>query len=170
MCNNTHVESLRFEFHMRRCLALVSILEELIRMIRIPDLEFVWSLDDIPFWNRNNITETGISYPGFGAIRCSAKRGLAVPFFGSHESWDINTSEEIIHQYKDIALEARRPVVIFRGGVNRGCSFERDTLIDFNPDIVLSSNRHQCGRSLLLNISTTYPQYIDYHGNNDKYI
>ena len=170
LCNNTHVKSLRFDFHMRRCLAMISILEELIRTTQMPDLEFVWSLDDIPFWNRNNESQTGILYPGFGAIRCSAKRGLAMPFFGSHEMWNINTSDEIIHQFQDIALETRQPVVIFRGGIDRGCSFERDTLIDFNPDIVFGPNRHNCGRQLLLNISTMYPQYVDYHGNNDKYI
>ena len=162
---------MRFDFHLRRCQALASLLNYTISYFNMSDFEFVWTLDDVPFWyydheitidnNSNFITKN--MFPGFGAIRCWQKGGFALPFYGSHVKWTINNFDDFVY-IVDTPFEKRLNKAIFRGGLYRGCSFNRDLYINYN----LGSNfsrRGNCGRSKLLNIANQFPQYIDYNGS-----
>ena len=183
LCNRTPVINLTFEFHYNRCVAMQSILEETIKhniniLDPLPDFEFVWSLDDFPYWNTHKMYTNDIQYkgknfyPGFGAIRCWSKGTLTLPFYGSHGQWHINTFEStLIKKQKEyILFNEKNGNAIFRGGVDRGCSFERDTIIDYEPNKFPTHTNSNCGRYLLLNFSKKYPLLIDYHGPNDTYM
>ena len=253
-CNKTHYSpDIRFDFHMRRCRAMGSILLKLTSSYSLPDYEFVWSLDDIPSWAVKP-KEHGF-FPGFGAVRCWNKGNLAMPFFGSHLDFhwgsapspktpslgsssspkhpslgsssspnpplgsssspkppslgsvpvtprkailsdgargelknrtqlvlppndgqvlirNVNLFSERTTKFSDIDKRKRLGKAVFRGGLDRGCSFEKDTMLDFNGDVVFSRRplKDHCGRSLLLEQAKKYPDLIDYGGNNDTWI
>ena len=168
-CNNSvYGKSSIFTAHLRVCRALESILTEVVRSDpRFPEFELVWSLDDIPMWvidhpiNSTTGKFKGELYPGFGAVRCWSKGGLALPFLGSHSSWHINTYESQLPTGSRSSLDKREPKVVFRGGL-RGCSFEKNTLLDFEYASAFNWTRRDCGRFLLMEMANRYPQFINY--------
>jgi hypothetical protein len=171
-CNRTTMKDTVHEYHMTRCLALGSILQATIDNAHntLVNFELVWSLDDFAFWNNY---QRSSAYLGIGAVRCWDKNTLAFPFFGSHSEWNINDADIVITD--DIVtrddIEKKRGTAIFRGGVDRGCSFERDTVVDFDAwSLIHNHSRKDCGRSLLLRVSREHPLFVDYHGAKDTFI
>jgi len=173
-CNRTHVKGLEYDFHLRRCQALASLLNWTIYEYRMKDFEFVWSLDDVPFWyydfettvnSTGSIMERNI-YPGFGALRCWQKGGFALPFYGSHIKWTVNNFDDFVY-IVDTPWHKRMSKAIFRGGKDRGCSFPRDHYINYNLASNFSklSKDNNCGRYELAKIAKQWPQYIDYNGS-----
>jgi len=172
-CNNSNYSyDIKFEFHLRRCQAMAHLINETVSLVHLPDFEFVWSLDDLPVWTvRPKVTHHPM--PGFGSIRCWNKGSLSMPFFGSHQHFDLKSLDSFVYPTEALKhWENRSSKAVFRGGVKRGCSFERDTIVDFNGDIVFSmvNRTKKCGRHLLLEIANNYPDLVDYHGNNDTWI
>ena len=127
----------------------------------------VISLDDIPMWiiHKQDIENNQSTFfPGFGAVRCWNKPSFAIPFIGTNNHFDINDVLKDIHVGKTvIPLHKRKNKLIFRG-THKGCSYEKDTIINFNYDKAFTTHSFTtlCGRNLLMNISQQYPNHIDY--------
>lgn len=162
LCNNTNYShSIKFEFHFRRCQIIADLLTIVLKHSYLPDFEFVFSLDDLPKWTiLPTSTPNWKPKPGFGSVRCWNKAGFALPFFGSHQHFDLKDLDFIT----EIVNNNRKKQAIFRGGIHRGCSFEKDSILDFHGDIVFSmSNRSKpCGRQLLFNIASQNSHLINY--------
>lgn len=176
LCNRSHDKNIIFEFHLRRCKAMQTILSAVVKYGNLSDFEFVWSLDDIQFWHKTqntmNVQKSEYIvdnlYPGFGAVRCWSKGSIAMPFYGSHIIWNVSNYE--FPNKHNIPLHKRFGKAVFRGGIDRGCSFEKDTKINYNSDTVFPNNKRDCGRYKLYDIAKKYPSLVDYNGTNDKYI
>jgi len=170
-------------YYKTRCLALVSIIKAVINdgtavfAKKIVNFEFVWSLDDFASWNNHLVEDSKTRqsfYVGLGAVRCWNKNTLAFPFFGSHSGWNINTtsnfSDGTIYDYTT-GIANKKGVAIFRGGVDRGCSFEKDTVLDFNSwSAIHDHSRKKCGRQLLIDVAKKNSHFVDYQGSNDTFI
>jgi len=179
-----------FQRHLILCRAVESILDKLVKSGNLPNFELVISLDDIPMWySRSNISgifdietrQNSIFYPGFGAIRCWSKGGLSFPIYGYIYGWDIHTSENYLNFSKNVKFDDKASKVTFRGSMNRGCSFEKNALIDFTyKSLEFNWTKTNCGRRLFQSkFGSKYPKYIDFgydylslHKQNDmfKYI
>lgn len=187
LCNRSHDGSMKYDYHMRRCNAVISILEASTKTLKasnisIGDFEMVWSVDDLPFWNlvktadrqqqilSNQTTKIIRAYPGFGAVRCPSKGALAFPFYGSHRNWQIDqylTSDQRYSWRPVVSFEKRKGAVVFRGSLDRGCSIARDTPYHFDSNVALAPRFNEtCGRRQLLNLSKQYPELIDYRFNS----
>lgn len=174
LCNKTnYTDKIRFPFHLPRCQIVASLISESLKSKPKTidfDFELVWSVDDLPTWT--TAPSSSLNWhakPGFGSIRCPNKGGFSFPFFGSHHAFDLKAldlfSEHSFH------LD-RKGVAIFRGSIERGCSFERDTVTDFNGHIVFSmQNRSgKCGRPLLYDLAKKRPDRLDYQIEREKWI
>jgi len=176
-----------FISHLRQCISLVHLFRTLISLEpELDNLELVVSLDDIPMWlmDNNDIQQPEtVFYPGFGATNCWSKPNFPIPFLSSSQPWDINSYEshveqiwerrqrqrQIQHSHKkrsqvrgNTGRDHRIHKAVFRGNMYKGCSFERDTQVNFNFNGAFDASNQNCGRYLLSKIAHNNSQYIDY--------
>ncbi len=176
LCNKAHVPSLTYGFHIGRCRAMQSILEAVVTTTDIYDFEFVWSIDDLAFWNDNvnTIDIKNSDYyinnilPGFGALRCWQKNTLSMPFYGSHFAWNI--TDHHLPPATDTFFHKKIGKAIFRGGIDRGCSFSHDSKINYNIYTSFTTERRDCGRYKLSMMAKEYPTLIDYNGSHSTFM
>jgi hypothetical protein len=176
LCNNSaYGKHYFFQSHYKICKSIIKIINRTVTRWDFINFEIVVSLDDIPMWtlqNQDITNNKSVYYPGFGAVRCWNKPSFAIPFMGTNDNFDIDNVEKSIrigsiahnkHNKYPPPLHMRQGKVVFKGG-HKGCSYERDTKLNFNFNEAFY-NGTNCGRNLLLNISYKYPDIIDYNFN-----
>jgi hypothetical protein len=121
----------------------------------------VWSVIDIPPWNEPRARPVA----GFGAIRCWQQGYMSFPMFGSHSVWRLSEQDkrvDSILEQMPRPFEQRKAQLVFRGGLNRSCSFAPDlddvNWVKFRP----KGGTGLCGRKLLRRVAERSAQWVNY--------
>lgn len=166
-CSRTGYPGLDWAFLGRRCRAFLDILDDALSTdVSIPDFELILNVEDFPGHARFPFTSpTNASLlppPIFSVLRCWPKGGFAVPMPGSHSNFLLDAIDPNLDRYalNTVPLQQRESLAVFRGGLDRGCSEERDVfmLTTANRPLI---NKSTCGRGLLKSIASAHPDLIN---------
>lgn len=92
---------------------------------------------------------------------------MSFPMYGSHEDWRLSKLDSYINGILERTprpFEQRKSQVVFRGGVERGCSFapDVDDHLNWTLEPFFGPRTESCGRKLLKDVASRSGGLVDF--------